>query len=154
LTISLLVGPALLLGAFPVFRAYGTRLAVEALTAGRVTDFRRGALILAGVVLVSRLVGFFSVKTREGTIQEFAARQRETLVKSVLELPLLQYESLARGDLVSRVTGDIGQASYLFTYLLRLVRLAVESVTSCVYMLMLSGVWGLLWPGLLSLSQS
>lgn len=147
LTISLLIAPALLLGVFPVFRAYGTRIAVEALTAGRVTEFRRGILILTAVVLTSRFLGFLHTKAREGTIQEFAGRQREVVVRSALEMPLEQYESLARGDLVSRVTSDIGQASYLFTYLLRLARLAVESVTSCVYMLMLEWRLGLAVAG-------
>lgn len=108
LTLSLLFAPALSLGLFPIFRAYGTQIAVDALTVGRATEFKRGAGILAAVVLTNRLLNFLYTKKGEDTIQEFAARQRELLVKSALEMPLDQYESLARGDLVSGATGDIG----------------------------------------------
>lgn len=143
LTVTLLVAPAIFLGVLPVFRAYGTRIAVEALTAGRATEFKRGAIVLIAAALTGRLLNLVHAKKRNDTAQDFAARQREMVVKSTLQIPLERYESLDRGDLVSRVTNDIGQASCLFTYLFRLMRLAVESVTSCVYMLVLEWRLGL-----------
>ncbi len=66
------------------------------------------ALAVAGVVVVQTLMTFLALRTSAVFGQEVLATAREYVVRTVLALPLGRVESASSGDLVTRVTRDVG----------------------------------------------
>ena len=75
---------------------------------GRLTDL---ALLVVGVVLAQALMTFFAQRTSTLFGQDLLASAREYVVRTILRLPLGQVESASTGDLVTRVTRDVGTMS-------------------------------------------
>ena len=75
---------------------------------GRLTDL---ALLVVAVVLAQALMTFFAQRTSTLFGQDLLASAREYVVRTILRLPLGQVESASTGDLVTRVTRDVGTMS-------------------------------------------
>jgi ABC-type multidrug transport system fused ATPase/permease subunit len=83
--------------------------------AGRVDAALAGAntvaLVVAGLVVVQGLVTFAAKLSSTVLGQDVLARAREYVVHAILRLPLSRVESASTGDLVTRVTRDVGTMS-------------------------------------------
>jgi len=69
------------------------------------------ALAVAGVVVVQAILTFFALWMSTLFGQDLLAEAREYVVRTVLGLPLGKVESASTGDLVTRVTRDVGTMS-------------------------------------------
>ena len=69
------------------------------------------SLAVAGVVLLQTVLTFFSRWAASVFGQDILAAAREYVVRTVLGLPLGRVESASSGDLVTRVTRDVGTMS-------------------------------------------
>src|SRR5918997_1240641 len=85
------------------------RLVDQAAAGGTLAATLNGlALAVAGVVLAQALMTFLALRTSAVFGQEVLASAREYVVRTVLALPLGRVESASSGDLVTRVTRDVG----------------------------------------------
>jgi ABC-type multidrug transport system fused ATPase/permease subunit len=85
------------------------RLVDQAAAAGTLAATLNGlALAVAGVVVVQAVMTFLALRTSAVFGQEVLAAAREYVVRTVLALPLGRVESASSGDLVTRVTRDVG----------------------------------------------
>jgi ABC-type multidrug transport system fused ATPase/permease subunit len=69
------------------------------------------ALAVAGVVVVQAIMTFFALRMSTIFGQDLLSEAREYVVRTVLGLPLSKVESASTGDLVTRVTRDVGTMS-------------------------------------------
>ena len=69
------------------------------------------AVLVAGIVLVHGLLTFAAQVTSTFLGQDLLASAREYVVRAILRLPLSRVESASSGDLVTRVTRDVGTMS-------------------------------------------
>ena len=69
------------------------------------------ALAVAGVVVMQAFLTFFALWTSVLFGQDLLSEAREYVVRTVLGLPLGRVESASTGDLVTRVTRDVGTMS-------------------------------------------
>ena len=83
--------------------------------AGRVEAALAGAdrvgLVVAGLVLLQGLCTFAAKLSAAVLGQSVLASAREFIVRAILRLPLSRVESASSGDLVTRVTRDVGTMS-------------------------------------------
>ncbi|HLL62016.1 MAG TPA: ABC transporter ATP-binding protein [Propionibacteriaceae bacterium] len=85
------------------------RLVDQAAAGGTLAATLNGlTLAVTGVVLVQALMTFLALRTSAVFGQEVLANAREYVVRTVLALPLGRVESASSGDLVTRVTRDVG----------------------------------------------
>ena len=85
------------------------RLVDQAAAPGTLAATLNGlALAVAGVVVVQAVMTFLALRTSAVFGQEVLAAAREYVVRTVLALPLGRVESASSGDLVTRVTRDVG----------------------------------------------
>jgi len=81
----------------------------QAAAAGTLAATLNGlALAVAGVVVVQAVLTFLALRTSAVFGQEVLASAREYVVRTVLALPLGRVESASSGDLITRVTRDVG----------------------------------------------
>ena len=73
-------------------------------------------LAVAGVVIVQAVATFFALLASVVFGQALLAEAREYVVRTVLRLPLGKVESASSGDLVTRVTRDVGTMSESVRY--------------------------------------
>ena len=75
----------------------------------------RVALLVVGVVILQAL---FLLRPADSLIfgQDLLASAREYIIRTILRLPLGQVESASTGDLVTRVTRDVGTMSRSVQY--------------------------------------
>ncbi|GAB3067313.1 ABC transporter ATP-binding protein [Intrasporangium mesophilum] len=69
------------------------------------------AIVVAGLVLIQSLVVFVAKLCSTVLGQGVLAEAREYVVRAILRLPLSRVESASSGDLVTRVTRDVGTMS-------------------------------------------
>ena len=69
------------------------------------------ALVVAGLVVVQSLFTFAAKMSSTVLGQNVLASAREFIVRAILRLPLSRVESASSGDLVTRVTRDVGTMS-------------------------------------------
>ncbi|MEO7753984.1 MAG: ABC transporter ATP-binding protein [Terracoccus sp.] len=83
--------------------------------AGRVDAALAGAnsaaVVVAGLVVLQGLFAFAAKLTSTVLGQDVLAAAREYVVRAILRLPLSRVESASSGDLVTRVTRDVGTMS-------------------------------------------
>ncbi len=83
--------------------------------AGRVDAALAGAnsaaVVVAGLVVLQGLFAFVAKLTSTVLGQDVLAAAREYVVRAILRLPLSRVESASSGDLVTRVTRDVGTMS-------------------------------------------
>jgi ABC-type multidrug transport system fused ATPase/permease subunit len=108
----------------PVFGAFALKTVLDAFVAMDASLVWRAALIYFAVTVFGALVGGTGVSVRVSLVEELARKQREALLRAGVEMPLRQFEQLPRGDLVSRLTSDIGVSSRVITECYLLARVA------------------------------
>ena len=69
------------------------------------------ALVVAGLIVLQSLLIFAAQLTSTLLGQDVLAAAREYIVRAILRLPLSRVESASSGDLVTRVTRDVGTMS-------------------------------------------
>ncbi|WP_420176704.1 ABC transporter ATP-binding protein [Luteococcus sp. OSA5] len=108
------------------------------------------ALTVVGVVLLQTVLTFAARRTSAVFGQSLLAEAREYVVRFVLRLPLGTVERASSGDLVTRVTRDVGTMSGAVRWALpQLVIASVMTVLTLVAMFLNS--WLLALPSVLSL---
>ena len=74
------------------------------------------ALLVVGVVCAQALLTFLAQRTSTVFGQDLLSSAREYIVRTILPLPLGRVESASTGDLVTRVTRDVGTMSRSVQY--------------------------------------
>ena len=74
------------------------------------------ALLIVGVVCAQALLTFLAQRTSTVFGQDLLSSAREYIVRTILALPLGRVESASSGDLVTRVTRDVGTMSRSVQY--------------------------------------
>ncbi|WP_202613710.1 ABC transporter ATP-binding protein [Ornithinimicrobium cerasi] len=117
---------------------------------GVVTDL---ALVVVGI-LVAQAVLTFTAKWLASVLgQDVLAEAREHVIRAVLRLPLGKVESASTGDLVTRVTRDVGSMSSAVRWALPEFIIGVVTVLLTVVAMVLNS-WALAVPTLVTASLS
>jgi ABC-type multidrug transport system fused ATPase/permease subunit len=111
------------------------------------------AWLVVGVVVAQAVATFVAqwVSTRFG--QDLLSSAREFIVGTVLRLPLGQVEGASTGDLVTRVTRDVGTMSRSVQFGLPMAIISLLTVALSVVAMLLNS-WLLAIPSLLVISSS
>ena len=118
--------------------------------AGAVDTF---AVVIAGVVIAQAVFRFLAQRSSTLFGQDLLATAREYVVSTVLRLPVGQVEGASTGDLVTRVTRDVGTMSRSVQWgLPRLLITLITVLLSTVAMLVNS--WILAVPAILTIATS
>ncbi|WP_109473444.1 ABC transporter ATP-binding protein [Ornithinimicrobium cavernae] len=88
------------------------------------------ALLVAGIVVLQALLTFGAKASAAVLGQGILASAREYVVRAILRLPLSRVESASSGDLVTRVTRDVGTMSESVRWALPQVIVAGTSVVA------------------------
>jgi ABC-type multidrug transport system fused ATPase/permease subunit len=113
----------------------------------------RVALLVVGVVITQALFTFFAQRTSTIFGQDLLASAREYIVRTILRLPLGQVESASTGDLVTRVTRDVGTMSRAVQYGVPMAIISLLTVALSVVAMLFNSVL-LAVPSLLVISTS
>lgn len=113
----------------------------------------RIALLVVGVVVVQAVLTFFAQRTSTYFGQDLLASAREYVVDTILRLPLGQVESASTGDLVTRVTRDVGTMSRAVQFGLPMAVISLLTVALSVVAMLLNSVL-LAAPSLLVIGTS
>ncbi len=113
----------------------------------------RVALLVVLVVVAQALLTFFAQRTSTLFGQDLLASAREYIVRTILRLPLGQVESASTGDLVTRVTRDVGTMSRAVQFGLPMAIISLLTVALSVVAMLLNSVL-LAVPSLLVISTS
>lgn len=111
------------------------------------------ALIIGGVVVGQALLTFFAQRTSTIFGQELLASAREFIVRTILRLPLGSVESGSTGDLVTRVTRDVGTMSRSVQFGLPMAIITSITVLLSIVAMVVNS-WLLAVPALLLISTS
>ena len=111
------------------------------------------ALLVVAVVVAQALLTFFAQVTSTRFGQDLLASAREYVVRTILRLPVGQVESASTGDLVTRVTRDVGTMSRSVQYGLPMAVISLITVALSVVAMLLNSVL-LAVPSLLVISTS
>ena len=111
------------------------------------------ALLVAAVVCAQALFTFLAQRTSTLFGQDLLASAREYIVRTILRLPLGQVESASTGDLVTRVTRDVGTMSRAVQFGLPMAIISLLTVVLSVLAMLLNSVL-LAVPSLLVIGTS
>ncbi|GGK64513.1 ABC transporter ATP-binding protein [Ornithinimicrobium pekingense] len=118
--------------------------------AGVVTDL---ALLVVGVLVAQAVLTYLAKWLAAVLGQGVLAEAREHVVRAVLRLPLGKVESASTGDLVTRVTRDVGSMSSAVRWALPEFIIGVVTVLLTVVAMVLNS-WALAVPTLVTASLS
>ena len=118
--------------------------------AGVVSDF---ALVVVGVLVAQAVLTFLAKWLAAVLGQDVLAEAREHVIRAVLRLPLGKVESASTGDLVTRVTRDVGSMSGAVRWALPEFIIGVVTVLLTV-VAMVVNAWALAVPTLITASLS
>ncbi|WP_143554028.1 ABC transporter ATP-binding protein [Serinicoccus sp. CUA-874] len=114
----------------------------------------RDLVLLVVVVLVAQAVLTYAAKGLAAVLgQGVLAQAREHVIRAVLRLPLGKVESASTGDLVTRVTRDVGSMSGAVRWALPEFIIGVVTVLLTVVFMVLNS-WALALPTLVTASLS
>lgn len=113
----------------------------------------RIGLLVVGVVVLQALFTFLAQRTSTLFGQDLLASAREYVVHTVLRLPLSRVEGASTGDLVTRVTRDVGTMSRAVQFGLPMAIISLLTVALSVVAMLLNSVL-LAVPSLLVISTS
>jgi len=111
------------------------------------------ALLVAGIVVLQALLVFAAKSASAVLGQGILASAREYVVRAILRLPLSRVETASSGDLVTRVTRDVGTMSESVRWALPQVIVAGTTVVATL-VAMIANSWLLALPSLVLLSIS
>lgn len=122
----------------PVLTAFALKHLIDSLVSLDASRVWQATLLYLTVMVLCAVVSGAGVSVRVNLVEELARKQREGLMKAGVGIPLLEFERLPRGDLVSRLTSDIGVSSRVITECYLLARIALRAVAAAVYMITLN----------------
>lgn len=111
------------------------------------------ALLVAGIVVIQALLTFAAKSASAVLGQGMLASAREFVVHAILRLPLSRVETASSGDLVTRVTRDVGTMSESVRWALPQVIVAGTTVIATL-VAMIANNWLLAVPSLVLLAIS
>ncbi len=111
------------------------------------------AWLVVGVVVLQAVMTFFAQRTSTLFGQDLLASAREYVVRVILRLPLGQVESASTGDLVTRVTRDVGTMSRSVQFGLPMAIISLLTVSLSVVAMLFNSVL-LAVPSLLVIGTS
>jgi ABC-type multidrug transport system fused ATPase/permease subunit len=111
------------------------------------------ALVIIAVVAVQSLLTFFGQRTSTVFGQDLLSSAREYVVETILRLPLGRVEGASTGDLVTRVTRDVGTMSRSVQYGLPMAIISLLTVTLSIIAMLLNSVF-LALPALVLIGAS
>lgn len=111
------------------------------------------ALAIVGVVLLQAAFTFLAQRTSTIFGQDLLSTAREYIVRTILRLPLGAVESASTGDLVTRVTRDVGTMSRSVQYGLPMAIISLLTVVLSIGAMLLNSVV-LAVPALLTFATS
>ncbi|MFC6288059.1 ABC transporter ATP-binding protein [Nocardioides sp. GCM10027113] len=111
------------------------------------------ALLVVGVVLAQALFTFLAQRTSTLFGQDLLASAREYIVRTILRLPVGQVESASTGDLVTRVTRDVGTMSRSVQFGLPMAIISLLTVVLSIIAMLVNSVL-LALPSLLVIATS
>ena len=127
---------------FPIGTAALMRRTVDSMST---LDARRFAASILGLLLCysgGSLVVGAGVRLRVSIAESLAVEQRKKIVRTVLRMPLADFERVSRGDLLSRLTDSAYESSRFFTNLYFLLERLMRALACIVYMIWLSPTLG------------
>ncbi|MGA9746326.1 MAG: ABC transporter ATP-binding protein [Nocardioides sp.] len=98
------------------------------------------ALLVIGVVCAQALLTFVAQRTSTLFGQDLLASAREYIVRTILQLPLGRVESASTGDLVTRVTRDVGTMSRSVQYGVPMAIISLLTVLLSIVAMLLNSV--------------
>ncbi|WP_295657047.1 ABC transporter ATP-binding protein [uncultured Nocardioides sp.] len=98
------------------------------------------ALVIIGVVVAQAGLTFVAQRTSAIFGQDLLSTARESVVRTILRLPLGAVESASTGDLVTRVTRDVGTMSRSVQYGLPMAIISLLTVVLSVVAMLLNSV--------------
>ena len=113
----------------------------------------RLALTVVAVVLAQSLATFLAQRTSTVFGQDLLASAREYIVRTILRLPVGKVESASTGDLVTRVTRDVGTMSRAVQFGVPMAIISLLTVVMSVGAMLLNS-WLLAVPSLLVIGSS
>ncbi|MEZ5194771.1 MAG: ABC transporter ATP-binding protein, partial [Nocardioides sp.] len=116
-------------------------------------DTRAAVLVLLAVVAGQALFTFLGQRTSTVFGQDLLSSAREYIIRTILGLPLGRVESASTGDLVTRVTRDVGTMSRSVQYGLPMAIISVLTVSLSVVAMLVNSVV-LAVPSLLLIGSS
>ena len=111
------------------------------------------ALVIIGVVLLQSAFTFIAQRTSTLFGQDLLSTAREYIVRTILRLPLGAVERASTGDLVTRVTRDVGTMSRSVQYGLPMAIISLLTVMLSIGAMLLNSVV-LALPALLTFASS
>ena len=126
---------------------------VDRTAAGLASEIGGLALLVIAVVCAQALLTFFAQWTSTLFGQDLLASAREYVVRTVLRLPVGQVESGSTGDLVTRVTRDVGTMSRSVQFGVPMAIISLLTVSLSVVAMLLNSVL-LAVPSLLVIATS
>lgn len=111
------------------------------------------AMVIVAVVVAQTAFTFAGQLTSTLFGQNLLASMREYVVETILRLPLSRVEGASTGDLVTRVTRDVGTMSRAVQYALPMAVITLLTVVLSVVAMLLNSVL-LALPGLLVIAAS
>ncbi|HEX6149805.1 ABC transporter ATP-binding protein [Nocardioides sp.] len=126
---------------------------VDRIEDGITTGYGGVALLVVAVVCAQALFTFLAQWTSTLFGQDLLASAREYIVRTILRLPVGQVESASTGDLVTRVTRDVGTMSRAVQFGLPMAIISLLTVVLSVVAMLLNSVL-LAVPSLLVIATS
>jgi ABC-type multidrug transport system fused ATPase/permease subunit len=105
------------------------------------TDETFTVMVLVAVVVTQGMLTFWGQRTSTVFGQELLASAREYIVRTILALPLGRVEGASTGDLVTRVTRDVGTMSRSVQYGVPMAVVSVLTVTLSIVAMLLNSVF-------------
>ncbi len=137
LVLSGFAGILILRSVAPVAGALFMRNSLDFIAAQDSSRFFMNGLLLVMCYVVETFSASASVYLRVSAEESFSGSSRMRFVKRAMAMPFDRYESLSRGDLVSRVTADINQSSRVLSvtyFILQNVIKAAAAIATLIYM--------------------
>lgn len=128
----------------PMFDSYGLKVTVDAMAALDRQGMVKGIVMVVGAFLAESLIAGANTKLRVSLMESAALNQRRRLVDTTMSIPMLAFDRIPRGDVISRITSDAGEASRIFTSVWYLCDISLKAVSASVFMLFLNWRVGVL----------
>lgn len=119
----------------PVGSAYFLQIAVDGIISQTAAAFRRGILLGLIVGLAGAVNAGLPMYLRVVVVESLSKEMRDSLVSSVLSMPLLEAERKPRGDLISRLTTDIDTGSRMLTNMYFFTETILRAIVAFVCMI-------------------
>ncbi|MEI2712034.1 MAG: ABC transporter ATP-binding protein [Nocardioides sp.] len=126
---------------------------VDETIAGKAASVDTLAFVVVGVVCAQALFRFLGQRSSTLFGQDLLATAREYVVRTVLRLPLGQVEGASTGDLVTRVTRDVGTMSRSVQWGLPALVISLLTVSLSVVAMVLNS-WFLAAPAIVMIASS